>query len=56
MTEAYLIGAGWTASALFNATRPHGVEWLPFALFTALWPLWWLFVVGGAIKRSIRNA
>jgi hypothetical protein len=52
MIEIYLIGAAWTALALFDVNRPHGVEWLPLALFAAFWPLWWLFVIGAAIKRA----
>ena len=53
MEEAYLVFAAWTGVALYRVNRPReAIQWLPLVLFSALWPLWWLFVIAGAIKRA----
>lgn len=52
MLEAYLVGAAWTAVALFRLNRPaYAVQWVPLVGFAALWPLFWPVVIVGAVTR-----
>lgn len=53
MLEAYLVFAVWTGVALYRVNRPaEAIQWLPLVGFSALWPLWWLFVIVGAMRRA----
>jgi hypothetical protein len=51
----YAFGAFWTGHAAARATHWHDpVNVVLFALATALWPLFWLFVIIALIAGKLR--